>query len=393
MISARPQTRIRVVIADDDPSIREILIDFVTAQPSLELVGVATTGDEAVEICREQEPDVALMDVRMPGTGGVGAVRRLRQMGSRTRVVALSAYADRGAVTEMLQAGAAGYLVKGSSVDQILEALHRAAQGQSSLSPAVAPLVFEELQARLGREHRAQEAQRQRIARVRAVVEHRRFSMVFQPIVELATGRAVGFEALARFADEPIRPPDQWFADAEMVGLSVDLEIAAIALALADLERLPEDAYLAVNVSPVTAISERLIPVLLSVAPERTVLEVTEHAPVADYERLIGALKPLRKHGIRLAIDDAGAGFASLRHILRLEPDLIKLDISLTQHIDTDRSRRALARGLISFGAEVGSRLVGEGVETATELAALQNLGVPYAQGYYLGRPEPLPTR
>jgi EAL domain-containing protein (putative c-di-GMP-specific phosphodiesterase class I) len=76
-----------------------------------------------------------------------------------------------------------------------------------------------------------------------------------------------------------------------------------------------------------------------------------------------------------------------------LEPDLIKLDISLTQHIDTDQSRRALARGLISFGAEVGSRLVGEGVETATELAALQNLGVPYAQGYYLGRPGPLRTR
>jgi sensor c-di-GMP phosphodiesterase-like protein len=106
----------------------------------------------------------------------------------------------------MLQAGATGYLVKGSSVDQILEALHRAARGQSSLSLAVAPLVFEELQARLGREHRAQDAQRQRIARVRAVVEHRCFSMVFQPILDLATGRGVGFEALARFADEPIRP-------------------------------------------------------------------------------------------------------------------------------------------------------------------------------------------
>jgi len=390
MIELSP-ARIRVVIADDDPSIREILIDFVTAQPSLDLVGVATTGDEAVEICREQEPDVALMDVRMPGTGGVGAVRRLRQMGSCTRVVALSAYADRGAVTEMLQAGAAGYLVKGSSVDQILEALHRAARGQSSLSPVVAPMVLEELQERLGRDRTAQEAQRQRVANIRAVLEHRRFNMVFQPIVELATNHVVGFEALARFSDEPIRPPDEWFADAEMVGFSIDLEIAAIALALADLEHLPIDAYLSVNVSPVTTISERLVPVLLGTAPERIVLEITEHAPVGDYERLNSALKPLRKHGVRLAIDDAGAGFASLRHILRLEPDLIKLDISLTQHIDTDRSRRALAQGLISFGAEMGSKLIGEGVETATELATLQSLGVPYAQGYFLGRPAALP--
>ena len=115
-------------------------------------------------------------------------------------------------------------------------------------------------------------------------------------------------------------------------------------------------------------------------------------APPFDREALITALRPLRDRGVRLAIDDAGSGVASLRHILSLAPDVIKLDISLTQGIDTDRSRRALASGLISFGSAVGTHLLGEGVETAAEMAALRELGVPYAQGYYLGRPGPVPS-
>jgi len=116
-------------------------------------------------------------------------------------------------------------------------------------------------------------------------------------------------------------------------------------------------------------------------------LEVTEHAPVEDYAVLRDALAPLRKSGIRLAIDDAGAGYSSLQHIIQLRPDIIKLDMSLTKSIDSDQARRALASALTFFAREVGSVIVAEGIETEAELATLQRLDVSRGQGYLLGRP------
>jgi EAL domain-containing protein (putative c-di-GMP-specific phosphodiesterase class I) len=124
----------------------------------------------------------------------------------------------------------------------------------------------------------------------------------------------------------------------------------------------------------------------------RVVLEITEHTTVEDYAKLHEVLRPLRERGMRLSIDDAGAGYSSFRHILRLRPDFIKLDISLTRDIDSDRGRRALAAALIGFARETGAELIAEGVETESELATLRKLGVHKAQGYLLGRPAPFET-
>lgn len=117
------------------------------------------------------------------------------------------------------------------------------------------------------------------------------------------------------------------------------------------------------------------------------VLEITEHSTVQDYDKLEYTLRPLRARGMRLAVDDAGAGHSSFRHILRLQPEYIKLDISLTRNIDADPARRALAAALIGFASETGSELIAEGVETEAELATLRALGIHKAQGYLLGRP------
>ncbi|MDR6354479.1 EAL domain-containing protein (putative c-di-GMP-specific phosphodiesterase class I) [Pseudomonas psychrotolerans] len=128
---------------------------------------------------------------------------------------------------------------------------------------------------------------------------------------------------------------------------------------------------------------------LLQAAPDlsRITLEITEHAIVKDYAALANALTPLRLLGVKVAVDDAGAGYSSMRHILQLQPDIIKLDMSLTQHIHEDRSRRALARGLVNFAHEIGSQVVAEGVEAAEELVCLRDLQVDFAQGYHLARP------
>ena len=211
--------------------------------------------------------------------------------------------------------------------------------------------------------------------------------IVYQPLFDVASGRLTGVECLSRFDMTPARTPDIWFEEAFEVGLGVEFEMHAIEQALPALNVLPSGLAVAVNASPETVISGRLVAALRSVPLSRLVLEITEHATVSDYRKLEEALAPLRKAGARLAVDDAGAGYASMRHILNLKPEVIKLDMSLTRDIDVDPSKRALARGLISFGKEIGTQITAEGVETQGELAMLRRLGVDKVQGYLLGKP------
>lgn len=226
--------------------------------------------------------------------------------------------------------------------------------------------------------------------RVRRVLEDDGLSSVYQPIYRLSDRRIVGLECLSRFATVPVRPPDTWFSEAIEVGLGVELELAAIRKGLQALGVLPREVYLAVNVSPNMIASGALGEALASVPVERILLEMTEHEVVPDYQAVSEALAPLRARGMRLAIDDVGAGYASLRHILSLRPDVMKLDVSLTRHIDSDETRRALAAALIAFAAQIGCPIAAEGVETEDELQALLRLGVDKAQGFHLARPMPL---
>lgn len=211
---------------------------------------------------------------------------------------------------------------------------------------------------------------------------------VFQPILSVATGRLVGAEALSRFPASD-RTPEQWFTDAAAVGLSVELELAALRCSFVAARRLPEDIYVSVNVGPLTFVRPALLEVIATsgIDPSRLVLEVTEHASITDYDDICVASRALRALGVRIAVDDAGAGYASFRHILRLAPEVIKLDRSLVAGIDHDPARRALAAAVVMFGVEMGATITAEGVETPAELRCAQNLGINAAQGYLFGRP------
>lgn len=230
-------------------------------------------------------------------------------------------------------------------------------------------------------------------ARVHEVLAGTGPNIVLQPVFSLGTGMLYGFEALSRFDVRPHRAPDTWFADAAAAGLGTALEMRAIANAVALSQHLPPHVFLSVNVSPSTLITPDLDTTLSPVPCDRLVLEITEHAAVADYTLLKGVLKRLRERGVRLAIDDAGSGHSGLNQIVQLLPELIKLDGFLTHGIDTDPVKRALAAALVRFAADVGASLIAEGVETAEELSALEELGIGYAQGFFLGRPLPLPGR
>ncbi|MGH9087759.1 MAG: sensor domain-containing phosphodiesterase, partial [Acidimicrobiales bacterium] len=222
---------------------------------------------------------------------------------------------------------------------------------------------------------------------IEQVLDERAFAMAYQPVVDVVDGRVVMVEALARFAPEPYRTPDLWFHDAWQAGLGAEMELAAVEAALADLDQLPEDCTLAVNISPPVVTRPRLRHLLSTVASDRVVIELTEHVAIDDYARVRTTLSSLRSLGVRLAVDDTGAGFASLSHIVKLGPDLIKLDYELIHGIAKDPVRKSLATAIVSFAADIGAEIVAEGVETRGELDVVRNLGIRYAQGYLLGAP------
>jgi EAL domain-containing protein (putative c-di-GMP-specific phosphodiesterase class I)/CheY-like chemotaxis protein len=383
---------IRVGIADDDQEVRAALMDLVDLDTDLELVGAAADADGAVVVAREHTPDVFLVDVRMPG-GGPRAAREIRLVSPQTRVVAFSAHEDRSTVLEMLRSGAVAYVTKGAGVGDILSAINRAMEGHSTLSPGVSAEVVHELSLRLRHQENLDQHRRRSVERIEEVLRAPdSFHVVYQPIFDLRSGVVVGAESLSRFVVPPPRPPDEWFRNASDVGLGTVLETAAASAALTGLGDLPLHAYLAINMSPATILDPMFVGLFTQVPVHRVVLEVTEHAKVEDYDLLGAALRPFRERGLRLAVDDAGSGYAGLRHILRIAPDIVKLDIELTRGIEHDRARRALAEALITFAEAMDMVIVAEGIETADELAALRALGVPSGQGYFLARPGPLPV-
>ncbi len=246
-----------------------------------------------------------------------------------------------------------------------------------------------DLDARRMEESRERQEERKEL--IRSTIVNRTFETYFQPIVDLRSQQPVGAEALSRFAHLPVRSPDAWFAEAASVGLGVELELAALEMAIGQLRHLPANLYLSVNASVPTLMSEEFQAIIGGVPAERIVIELTEHAEVADYDKLDQSIKGIRSRGTRLAVDDAGSGYSSLQHILNLQPDVIKLDIGLTRGIDRDPARLALGRALLKFGFDAyRASIVAEGIETVGEYETLRSLGCPAGQGFYLGRPSRL---
>ncbi|MFP5255048.1 MAG: EAL domain-containing protein [Acidimicrobiia bacterium] len=379
---------ITVVVADDEPHV----VDYLRTVLHLEgfvVVGAAADADGAVREVTHLEPDVAVLDLHMPG-GGEHAARMIGSLVPSTRIVVFSADDDGPSVLPLLQAGIDGFVVKGAPPDRIAEAIRAAVAGQAYLAPSVGQVAMEALAARLEAEERTALRQHRDEAQIDDLIAQRRFTTVLQPIVALASGRTVAVEALTRFSAVPARTPGEWFEHAEQVGRRISLELAVTRAALVQLERLAPPLAMAVNVSPATVLSGRLAEVLVDLPLERLVLEITEHAPVSDYAALERALRRWRDQGARLAVDDAGAGYASFTHVLRLRPELIKLDTTLVRDIHVDAPRQALARAIVGYAHDMGVDVVAEGIENAAELEAVAALGARYGQGFHLGRPRPL---
>jgi EAL domain-containing protein (putative c-di-GMP-specific phosphodiesterase class I) len=212
-------------------------------------------------------------------------------------------------------------------------------------------------------------------------------AVVLQPIVDLATGQRVGAEALSRFPIQWGKPPDVCFAEAHSIGQGDRLEMLALQRAADYLDEV--SGYVSMDVSPGTLLTTQCTDLLMEFRLDRVLLELSEHDQVVDYGALMAVLDPLRAAGMRLAIDDVGAGFSSLRHILLTAPDVIKLDRSIVDGVGSDPVLRSLVRSLVDFAEGCDARVVAEGVETGADAEVLRGVGVDYGQGWYYGRPGP----
>ena len=242
----------------------------------------------------------------------------------------------------------------------------------------------------------AQDAQLAEIAQERAagirhrtktVLDDETLEIALQPIIGVVNGAWLGAEALSRFPDN--RPPDVWFGEAHEVGLGVDLELLAMRRALEVVHALPVSVALSVNASPGLILDRRFSEALAdpTIPLHRIVVEITEHAVVDRYDDLMAALRPLRDRGLRVSVDDTGAGYASLRHVLRIRPDNIKLDRSFVAEVVSDGATRAMVTAIVLAAMEMGASVTAEGVEDHASMAAIEMLGVDSAQGYLLARP------
>jgi EAL domain-containing protein (putative c-di-GMP-specific phosphodiesterase class I) len=216
--------------------------------------------------------------------------------------------------------------------------------------------------------------------------------MVYQQVVDMRAHQAgeervVGHEALARF---PYSTPPQWFEIAGASGLRLDLELAAMRVAIDGFAPSNNEGFLALNLSDSSLTSSQLADTLVGLDPGRIVLELSEVAVIKSYEVTKRYIDALRDRGIRLAVDDVGAGEIDLWHILKLEPALLKVDMCLVRDIERTPRNRALIRGIAAMALDLGIMVVAEGIEAPEEEELLLELGVQYGQGYLFGKPRPL---
>ncbi|MCW2669700.1 MAG: response regulator receiver modulated diguanylate phosphodiesterase [Frankiales bacterium] len=220
---------------------------------------------------------------------------------------------------------------------------------------------------------------------VRELIARADNQVALQPVYDLATLTVVGQEALARFGGRV--PTDRWFRAAGLHGLASELELLTLARALSTLPGMAPDQFLAINASPAALHDDKVLELLEASDLSRLIIEITEHDAVNDYGLTREALAVLRSSGARIAVDDVGAGFASLRHVLLLQPDVVKLDTSLTRDVHDNQRQQAIVRALVTFTAEVGATVLAEGIEVAEQISALLDAGVALGQGWHLGVP------
>ena len=367
-----PAPTFRVMVVDDDAVIR--MSEAAILRNAGYDVVEAASGTEALTALAAQPCDLMLLDVLMPDLDGPSVVRELQRSAdlSNLPVIYVTGLDDSEFLAASLDDGVDDYVVKPAAAHELVARVRarlRGAQARSTTQAAI------DAQVRADR------------ALIEETIRSGSHRAVFQPIVDLVTNRTVGYEALTRF-DDGTRP-DLQFARARRVGLGHELELATTRRSLQESAALPSDTYVSINVSASFLVESSDLQVILRNFVDRpVVLEITEHEEIDDYDAVRMALLGLGTN-VSLAIDDVGSGYASLRHLLRLAPRIVKLDMEWTESMESEDNYVGAIVALTAMAERMGARLVTEGIETEAQLDLLRSLGVRYGQGYLLGRPVP----
>jgi EAL domain-containing protein (putative c-di-GMP-specific phosphodiesterase class I)/GGDEF domain-containing protein/AmiR/NasT family two-component response regulator len=382
----------KVVLALGPDASAERLVTVV-AQSGATPVGVAADPATLTELVRATAPDVVLLDLGLAALD-VPRFAAMAASGSHPPVVALCA-ADQApdSLGRALAYGVVGFVGHHSGPMELGAAIAAALAGRWWAAPDLVDRVLAGAAAQLRpRGSVALDESERRSALVAMLADPAALTPVFQPIADLRAGRRLGWLALTRFAGTPARDTGRRFAEARALGVTAELEVAAVSAAVAQIDRLPIGALLFVKASCATVAGQGLDPLLDGPLAARVVVELSDVAELEDQDGFAHAVDRLRHRGVRFAVDETGAGFGRLDQVLDLSPAFVRLAGGLTRGIDTDRTRRALALTVISFASHLGARVIADQIETAEELDALRRLGVGYGVGYHIGRPEPLPA-
>jgi DNA-binding NarL/FixJ family response regulator len=369
---------IKVLVAEDEQEVREVLSAVISTDKRLRLVGAAGEPESAIELASQQRPDVALVDVRMPGGGGVRAAREIVRRSPPTTVIAFSAFEDVETVLSMLRAGARYYVSKADPTDEILHTIHRAAEDVDDQRTEIERVVvgLDEW-----RDHRRQHSSldRVRVDRIESVLARGAMGVELRPVLRLASGEVVGREAFPSFAATG-DSANALKADARSVGMLKQLELGFVDLALRELDRLPDSEWLGIAVSPETALSAQLLDVLDASVTSRVVLQLNDPNPIFDRVGVERATQLWRGVGARVAIQDVGCGAETLRLFVRVRPEFVYLDPVLSDQVECELSRQAVVRALVSIAEDIGSTAVATGILSQDATGALMRLGVELAR-------------
>lgn len=348
------------------------------------------SGSLVLDTIAAADPDLLLVHLGSPPTEGLVILRALlSSIGEHVPIVAIGPDPSGQAEERSLEAGARDFILEPCEPAELTLRL----RNQLIHSVTYRQLVTrqQELETFRQVELARDRSEARRSSAFRKALEEaltgEGLRIHFQPIIDLTDGRVVGVEALARFSPKLGAGPETVFAQAARLGLGLELQERALTDALAALGRLPPDVYLSVNISPEALVSPSVVERLLAADRGRVVVELTVRAKIDDYGTLSEVIARLHGAGLRVAIDDAGAGFSGLKHLIELQPEIIKLDLTLTAGIDRDPLRQALSTSLVRFAETVSASLVAKGVSNRDELETLRRLKVPCGQGFGLARP------
>jgi DNA-binding NarL/FixJ family response regulator len=369
---------VTIVIAEDEPEVRDVLRTVIATDAGLQLVGAAEEAESAIALAAEHHPDVALVDVRMPGGGGVRATREMLARSPETRVVAFSAFEDVETVLAMLKAGARFYVSKSDSTDEILQAIHRATEDDGEDRTDIERVVVA-LDAWRGHRTRNGSLDELRTERIQSAMEPGEMDVRLLPIRDLRTGDPMGWQASPTLTTIE-RSWSAMIADARSVGMVPELELASVELALEGVGDIPANELFAISVSPETARSSELVDLLGETDPSQIVLALNDPNPAFGRLGVERGMQRWRDVGVHLGIQDVGCGTDTLRLFVRVQPQLIWLDPVLAARIEEDLSRQRLVEGLVSIAADLGARLIATGIASPAAAETLVGLGVELGQ-------------